>query len=190
MFITLWMAFALMFALIGIGVFWWKKNENLSTKEIFKNYLWKIVSYIFFIGAIYGYMNYIPFNKNHGVEFNNEREKLGIPKIGENWKNKKHQSDQFTTYWYNVASKNGHIEKFIEYDILDITTETDYYKNANREETLAWCTYNFRNNTFEYFIKKLNHKTITTTEPEKQKTEKSVVIQKIDKSEFDIYIAH
>ena len=182
------MAFALMFALIGIGILWWKKNENLSLKEIFRNFLWRIVSYLIFIGAIYGYINYIPLNKNHGIEFNNEREKLGIPKIGKNWEHKKHQSDQFITYWHNVASKNGHFEKLIEYGILDAISETDFYKNVNKEETIAWCTYNFRNNTFEYFIKKLNHENVSTTESGKQKLKQLAVIQKIDRSEFEKYI--
>ena len=177
-----------MFALIGIGVFWWKKNKNLSKKEIFKNFWWKIVSYIILIGAIYVYVNYIPLNKNHGVEFNNEREKLGIPKIGENWENRKYQSDQYATCWQNVESKNGHVEKIIEYGILDVKSETDYYKNFNREETLAWSKYNFRNKTFEYFIKKLNNKNLSTRDSGKQKSEKLSIIKKIDKSEFEKYI--
>ena len=188
MLIILWMTFALMFALIGIGVFLWKKNENLSMKEIYKKIWWKIVSSIIIIGTIYVYINYIPLNKNHGIEFNPEREKLGIPKIGEKWKNRKYLSDQYATCWQNVETKNGHIEKIIEYGILDAKSETDYYKNFSKGVTLAWSKYNFKNKTFEYFIKKSNNENISTRDSGKQKLEKSSIIKKIDKSEFEKYI--
>lgn len=188
MFIILWMAFGLMFILIGIGILWWKKNESLSKKEVFKNFSWKIASYVLVFGVIYSYLNYIPLNKNHGVEFNNEREKIGIPKIGKNWQNKKHQSDKFTTYWHNVESENGHFEKIIEYGILNIESETDYYKNLNRKESIAWSKYNFKNKTFEYFIKKLKNKNVSIRDSKKQKPEKFSIIEKINKSEFEKYI--
>lgn len=176
MLIILWMAVALMFALIGIGILWWEKNENLSKKEIIKNFLRKVTSYLLFAIIFYGYKNYLPFNKNHGIEFNNQREKLGVPKIEENWK---HQSNQFTTYWRGNKSKDGHIEKIIEYGIFDVKSEIDYYKNSNDEKTIAWSKYNFSNGNFEYFVEEINNSS--------KENRKKPLFRKIKKNEFEKY---
>ena len=167
MLIKLWIAFALIFVLIGIGIFWWKKYEDLSKKEIIRSILWKLTSFVLFAGIFYAYKNYIPLNKNHGIEFNDEREKLGIPKIGDNWK---HQFNQFSSYWLNNNPKESHTEKIIEYGILDVKSETDYYHNLNKKNKIAWSKFNYKNNTFEYFT-----------------TESNGITRKINKTEFQEY---
>ena len=38
---------------------------------------------------------FIPLNRNHGHEFNSEREKLGIPTLKADWEKDKYQSKKF-----------------------------------------------------------------------------------------------
>jgi hypothetical protein len=143
----------------------------------------------FFMGLVAIYNLVIPLNKNHGIEFNSEREKLGIPKIGDNWENPKYSSDQFTTIWWKPESTVGHFKKVIEYGIINVKSETDYYKCNNRKATFAWSKYDFENNTTEYFIEKPNYKTKAVKVSGNMKTENSTIIEKIDKSEFEKYKA-
>ena len=154
-------------------------------KGIFKGLVY--VGFLIGLNAIYELV--IPINKNHGIEFNSEREKLGIPKIGDDWETKKYWSDQFTTQWFKNESTVGHFKKTIEYGILNAESETDYYKNDNRKGTFVWSKYDFKNNTTEYFIEKPNDKTVSITESGNMKIEKATIIEKIEKSEFEKYIA-
>lgn len=169
-FIILWLAVASMFALIGIGVVWWYENENLSKKEIIKKHTLKTIYFVIFMGVSYLYKNYIPFYKNHGIEFNNERQKLGIAKIGKNWKNK---MKQFESYWENKEPKSNHTEKIITYGILGVKSETDYYNCNGKEGKFIWSIYNFKNNTFKYFVRRLDdsNQEINKTKFEKYKAE-------------------
>tara|TARA_B110000240_G_scaffold180114_1_gene210872 strand:+ start:63 stop:653 length:591 start_codon:yes stop_codon:yes gene_type:complete len=134
------------------------------------------------------YKNIITFNKNHGIEYNSEREKLGIPKIGENWENRKYQSDQFTTYWWKNEQTDGHFKKIVEYGILNAESETDYYRKEDKKGTFAWSKYNFGNNTSEYFIEKPNENNDSITYKGKFKMEKPTILKKINKIEFEKFI--
>lgn len=128
----------------------------------------------------------IPFNKNHGIEYNSEREKLGIPAIASNWKI--YYSSQFETQWWKPNPRYGHFKKIIEYGILNIKSETDYYQNGKIEGTFAWSKYDFKTKTIEYFIEKPNEKQISVTENGKLKYGRPTVIECITKVEFDNYI--
>ena len=180
-----------MIFLISMPIFliWdWNKNRQASLKELFKNYWKKNKVYIgIFLGIIISEF-FIPFNTNHGIEFNPEREKLGIPKLKVDWKKDKTQSEKYTTYWWKPEPRNGHFKKVIEYGILDAKTETDYYHNEKIKGTFAWSIFNFRNNTFEYFIEKPNDKNVSVTYKGKFKMEKTKVLKKINKTEFEKYI--
>lgn len=142
----------------------------------------------FFLGAVSLYHLVIPINKNHGIEFNSEREKLGIPKIGDNWENRKYESEQFETQWWKTESTDGHFKKIIEYGILNAESETDYYKKDNKKGTFAWSKYDFGNKTFEYFLEQPNEKTVSITEKGNLKIEKPTEILNINKTEFEKYI--
>ena len=130
----------------------------------------------------------IPINKNHGIEYNSEREKLGIPKIGENWENRKYQSDQFTTYWWKNEQTDGHFKKIVEYGILNAESETDYYRKENKKGTFAWSKYNYGNNTSEYFIEKPNDNNDSISYKGKFKMERPTILKKINKIEFEKFI--
>ena len=177
---------------IGIAYYYdYKKDPKeftFSIRTLGKGIFKGLVYVGFFIGlkGIYEYV--IPLNTNHGIEFNSEREKLGIPIIGDNWENRKYQSDQFATYWWKPEPTNGHFKKVIEYGILNAEYETDYYKNENIKETFVWSKYDFGNKTAEYFIEKPNDKAVSVTESGKLKMEKPTMTQKIDKSEFEKFI--
>ena len=164
-----------------------KTEFKLSLRTLGKGFA-EGVSYsliIIFLNTIY--KNFIPFNKENGIQFNSEREKLGIPKIGENWNVRKYQEEQFTTYWWKPEPRNGHFKKIIEYGILNIKTETDYYQNEKIKGTFAWSKYNFEKKTNEYFLEKPNVNEISISEKGKVKYEKPTVIVKIQKSEFEKY---
>jgi hypothetical protein len=182
----------LMIFLISMPIFliWdWNKNRQASIKELFKNY-WKKNKVYFgiFLGIIISEF-FIPLNTNHGFEFNTEREKLGIPKLETDWKKDKTQSEKYATYWWKSEPRNGHFKKIIDYRILSAKTETDYYHNENKKGTFAWSKYDFGNSSFEYFIEKPNDKSVSITESGKLKVEKLTVIKKVDKLEFEKYIA-
>ncbi|AEH02729.1 hypothetical protein [Lacinutrix sp. 5H-3-7-4] len=130
----------------------------------------------------------IPLNKNHGIEFNTEREKLGIPKIGENWKISDYESGQFEIYWWKPQPRNGHFKKIIEYGLLDSKTETDYYQNEKIKGTFAWSRFDFQDKQFEYFIEKPNENKISISEKGKIKYEKPTETLKVSKTEFEKYI--
>ncbi|WP_430468453.1 hypothetical protein [Winogradskyella ouciana] len=178
---------------IGIAYYYdYKKDPKEFTFSIktmgigiFKGFVY--VGILIGLNAIYELV--IPINKNHGIEFNSEREKLGIPKIGDNWENREYHSEQFETQWWKTESTDGHFKKIIEYGILNAESETDYYKKDNKKGTFAWSKYNFGNNTSEYFIEKPNDKIVSVTESGKFKMENPTIIQKIDKSEFEKFIA-
>jgi hypothetical protein len=67
--------------------------------------------------------------------------------------------------------------------------ETDYYQNAKRKGTFAWSKYEFSNNEFEYFLEKPNEKTVSVTKNGNLKLEKPTETLKINKTEFEKYIA-
>jgi hypothetical protein len=163
-------------------------KESIKTlgKGVFKG----LVAFSFLIGLNQIYELIIPINKNHGIEYNPEREKLKIPKIGKNWKDRKYQSEQFTTYWYKPKPRNGHFKKVIEYGILNAKSETDYYKDENNIGTYTWSTYYFSTNKFEYYLEKPNDKNITVIYKGKFKMEEPTVLKKINKTEFEKIITN
>ncbi len=172
-----------------ILIIWdWNKNRELPIKELLKNFgdKRKIYIGIFVVFAITEF--FIPLNKDRGIEFNSERRILGIPELKVDWKKDKAQSGKFTTYWWKPKLHKGHFKKVIEYGILNAKTETDYY-NVNGKGTFAWSKYDFRRDTFEYFIEKPNNKRTSFTESGKLKIEKLTIIEKVEKSEFEKYVS-
>jgi hypothetical protein len=178
---------------IIIGFYFDYKNDPKEFKLLYKSF-WKNRSFkpllflIIYFSLVKIYEFGIPLNKNNGIEFNSTREKLGIPIIGENWNINKSESNQFETYWWKSEPRNGHFKKIIEYGILNVKTETDFYQNKKQEGTYAWSIYNFENNNFEYYIEKPNERLVSVTEKRNLKNEKPTIEKKINKTEFDKYI--
>ncbi|QWX83013.1 hypothetical protein H0I23_11130 [Cellulophaga sp. HaHaR_3_176] len=130
----------------------------------------------------------IPFNKNHGIEFNLEREQLKIPTLKSNWEISEYESEQFTTYWRKPEPHNGHFKKVIEYGILDCKTETDYYHNVKFKGTSAWSKYDYDKESFTYFIESPNvEKRITQVDGWKVLAQ--TILDVVSKEEFEHYIA-
>lgn len=178
---------------IGIAYYYdYKSNPkefSLSIKTLGKGIFKGLVYAGFLIGWNAIYELVIPFNKNHGIEFNTEREKLGIPKIGNTWVNSKYDSDQYTVSWWNDKKSDRHFKKIIKYGIVNAKSEKDYYKNENKEGIYVWSEYNYTNETFEYFIEKPNDKVVSVTENGRMKFEKPRVEEKINKPEFEKFIS-
>jgi len=166
----------------------WNENRRVTLKELFNNY-WKKNKVYFgiFLGIIISEF-FIPLNMNHGIEFNTEREKFGIPKLETDWKKDRAKSYKYTTYWWKPGPKNGHFKKIIKYGILNAKSETDYYKNEKIKGTFAWSKYDFGKKTFEYFIEKPNENDISITEKGKIEYKKTTMIVNINKIEFENYI--
>lgn len=167
----------------------WNRNREASLQETSKNFWRKNKIYFGVFLGILTSRFFIPLNTNHGIEFNSEREKLGLPILGVNWEKDKTQSKKYTTYWWKPQPHNGHFKKVIKYGILNAKTETDYYHNENQKGTFAWSEYDFGSEKFEYFIEKPNNKSTSFTESGKLKIEKPTIIEKVEKSEFDKYIS-
>ena len=181
----------LMIFLISLPIvaFWfWKKEESIKFLKI-PEFIWKKwkLYILIFISIIISEF-FIPFNKNHGIEYNTERKHLGIPTIGNNWKVDDHYSEQFETHWWKPKPRNGHFKKVIEYGIFNAKSETDYYQNEKIKGTFAWSKYDFNKNTFEYFLEKPNENKISITKKGKVKYEKPKKIVNISQIEFENYI--
>ena len=174
---------------ILIGYYFDYKNDpnefKLSLKSLSSNALLFLIIYFSLVNI---YEHTIPLNKNNGIEFNSIREKLGIPKIGGNWKLDKAESNQFKSYWWKAEPRSGHFKKVIEYGILNAKTETDYYQNGKQVGTFAWSVFNFENNKFDYFIEKPNDNIISVTEKGNFKIEKPTILVRVSKTEFEKYI--
>ena len=165
------------------------KTEFKSSLKTVGKGLFNGIILLLVIGGIKKSSEYvIPFNKNHGIEFNTEREKLGIPKIGENWKISEYESGQFETYWWKKPPREGHFKKIIKYGIVNAISETDYYKNSKRKGTFAWSIYDFNNKKFEYFLEKPNANDFSIAENGKIKFEKPTIVENINKTVFEKYI--
>ena len=130
------------------------KEFEFSIKSSGKGLLKGIFYLLLFVGVNAIYKNVIPFNKNHGIEFNKERLSLGIHPITDNLKIIPEWSKQYKTVWYDDDSKNGHFKKVINYGIFNVNSEIDYYENENKKFTYVSRKYDFKKNTFEYFIEK------------------------------------
>lgn len=174
--IIFWMLFAFMIILLGLGIIFWRENEGLSTKEIVKKYSYKIAVFILIMSLYYSYMKLIPLNKNHGIAFNAEREKIGLRKIENDWNKELNQFNSI--YWNEKELSNGHVEKIIEYGFFGIKSETDYYKNVKYKNKIISSKYNFNNNTIEYFI----------CEKKKDSSEELYPQRRINKNEFKEFV--
>lgn len=163
------------------------KEFSLSMQPLKKGVIQGLVFFLAYYGINKIYEFAFPLNKKHGIEFNTEREKLGIPKIGENWEIDNHYSEQFEIQWWKASPKNGHFKKVIEYGFLDVKYETDYYQNPNLKGTFAWSIYDYNKNMFMYFMEKSNKKMIKVTENGKIKHSKPTIVVGITRSEFDNY---
>ena len=178
---------------IIIGYYFDYKNNPTEFKLLLST-LWRkrssksLLFLIIYFSLVKIYEYVIPLKKNNGIEFNSTRQKLGIPIIGENWNINKSESNQFEIYWWKSKPTNGHFKKIIEYGILNVKTETDFYQNKKKEGTFAWSIYNFENETFEYYTEKPNKKLVSVTEKGNLKYEKPTIETKINKSEFEKYI--
>jgi len=191
--IYIWLIFAILIAIIGIAYYYDYKSDKKEFRFSVLNIGKKILEYSLILLILFGiksaYSYFIPLNKTHGVEYNSERLKLGIPQISDNLKYIPEWSEQFEIVWYDENSKNGHFKKVIEYGILNAKSETDYYKNENKKDTYVWSEYDFTNNAFEYYMHKPNYKIASVTKNGKLKFEKPRIEQKINKSEFDKFIS-
>jgi hypothetical protein len=165
----------------------YKNNPNEFKIEFrtFKKGLTKILLFfIIYFGINKIYDLIFPLNKKNGIEFNDQRIKIGLPTLDDNWQIDKNESNQHNIIWWKAKRTIGHFKKVIKYRILNPETETDYYQSKNRE-TFLWSIYNFENKTFEYYIEKPNEKIISVTKKGNLKYEKPTVEIKITKTEFE-----
>jgi len=120
--IYIWLIFAILIAIIGIAYYYDYKSDKKEFRFSVLNIGKKILEYSLILLILFGiksaYSYFIPLNKTHGVEYNSERLKLGIPQISDNLKYIPEWSEQFEIVWYDENSKNGHFKKVIEYGIL------------------------------------------------------------------------
>lgn len=140
---------------------------------------WSIIDYV--------YEAIIPLNTNHGVSFNIEREKLGIPKIGSDWEID--DSDQFEITWWNANRNASHFKKVIEYNYLDEKSETDYFTNKSSPGVYVWSTYEFDNHTMSYFTENPNEDIFHLTENGIKLIDDSKNTYKIDKQTYENFLS-
>ena len=130
------------------------KDLNFSVKKVATKLLQlvAIMLVVFLLSNLWEYA--VPFNQQHGVEFNAERKANNIPLLDRDWNLEKQTSNQFTKVYLNPKIKEKHFKKVIKYNYSDIISETDYYKDGLNSGNFVWSTYDFENNTFKYFSEK------------------------------------
>lgn len=134
------------------------KQFSVSLKGILKGLLRWVLLSLLALGINFLYKTIIPFNKEHGIVFNQERENLGLPLLDETWYLDRDRSEQFTTYWRKNDVQKGLFKKEITYSIFDIKAETNYYKNPNYQNKIgnssiyAWSIYDFSTTSTTYFM--------------------------------------
>lgn len=162
------------------------KEFNLGMKGVAK--ILMLVILYFSINKVYRIL--IPFNKNTGIEFNVERQKIGLPILDKNWKLEKSEDEQFkTTYWKLPSPKKGHFKKSIEYGILGANYETDYYKNDNFKQTFVWSIYDFEDCKVDYFLEKPNENVVSINDRGNLVEGKPSTVFKINKEQFNKFIS-
>ena len=178
----------LIFLPILFGYYQDYKNNPNEFKIEFRSFKKGLIRIAFFFILYFGinkiYDLIFPLNKKNGIEFNDQRIKIGLPKLEENWQIDKKESNQHKIIWWKPKPTTGHFKKVIEYGILYPETETDYYQSKN-SQTVLWSIYNYQNKTFEYYIEKPNESIISVTKKGNLKYEKPIVEIKITKTEFE-----
>lgn len=147
-----------------------------------------LVIYLLTVVANKIYEYYIPLNANYGIEYNAERGIRKIPLLPSEWKISKENSSQFEKHWLNPNYHNRHFKKVIQYSFLDIKSETDYYKNEQLPDVIAWSTYNFENNDLKYFIEKPSQQIVALNKNGEFKYNKPTRISEISREEFGSFV--
>ena len=164
------------------------KEFSLSIKTLGKGLLKGLLYVLIYFGVNQAYEWLVPFNKNHGMEYNTERENLGLPTLKADWAINEQESEQFKTYWWKPEPRTGHFKKVIVYGTFDCKTETDYYHSKTAKETTAWSEYDYEKNRFEYFIETPNIDEIVTQDGQ-WKVIKPTITNRLSKEEFKSYIS-
>lgn len=155
--IMLWITLIFLIILILISFINHKRHSVLGEKfKIWDTPKRGVLQFIFaltiFIGAKELYKQIIPFNKNHGVEFNEERKQLGLPILSENWISYRTYG-QFEISWWYKPKPNGLVKKKIIYGYFGPKYELNSYKKEkNGRIFITSSRYNFKTETFDYWI--------------------------------------
>lgn len=158
--IMFWITFGLLIVLLITSFINYKKNgvprEKFSISRLKRNEFFRTVLVVFlFFGMQEAYDYLIPFNQNHGVEFNQERQKLGLPILPEDWEDISISHKQFIKdWWYKSKNeKSRHLRKTIVYGYFNPKYEHDtFIKRDSAEVTYGASRYSFETKTFDYWI--------------------------------------
>ena len=137
-------------------------SKNKSTGMTLKGALRKRKSTLITLGVFAAfpllmliYDEVIPLNQNHGVEFNQNRETLGLPILPPNWEEISMSHQQFIKDWWNNSTVDSiqHFKKTIVYGYFNPKYEHDVYIKKDGEEIVfAASTYNYKAKSFVYWI--------------------------------------
>jgi len=175
-----------------------KRIFQLTEKSVAKRII-VLIFCLLFTGLNNYFFNIIKATpiKNNGIEFNSERDKMGIPRIENNWIQRTGSISPFNTHWYQRFSDDGkimHYKKVIKNGFFGIKYEYDYFNIYNQKGGFAWSKYDYKNKSFEYLLFKnsMNKSIFVNSKGEYEfptdengKTE----IVKISKAEFETYIS-
>ncbi|MCL5246520.1 hypothetical protein M4I21_11910 [Cellulophaga sp. 20_2_10] len=163
------------------------KEFHFSIKTLGKGLIKGLMYVTIYIGMNKAYELIVPFNKDHGMDFNSQRKKLGIPILKANWKVSDYESGQFTTYWWKPKPYSGHFKKVLEYSIFNCKSETDYYSSKKIKGTVAWSIYDYDKKIFNYFIESPNSDGIVS-QVDGWKVINDKIIEAVSIEEFHHYI--
>ena len=173
---------------IGIAYYYDFKNNPNEFKIEFsqiKKWLYTTINIViihFSINAI------SPLYSNRGLDFNDERQKNGIPLLNKNWKKDKHSSSQYRDAWADFSLNNGHFRKETKYGIFYPKSELDYYTSILSDTIIVWSIYDYNKKTTQDFTKKPKENQISITKKGNIKIEPNFVTVEISKSEFEKHI--
>jgi hypothetical protein len=178
--------------LVGVTFFYLYKRFttkfNFSEKGLNKRFFQILILIIFLILQMFLIKIITPLDKNFGIEFNQERTKLGIDTISEKWKIDKETSSNFKIQWWNSNPESRHFKKEIHLEIFKPKLEYDYYHNLNLEGTLVISKFNYSEKSFQYYYWISDNKTQNTIKTFFSTNLWPPTIKDISKSEFEKYL--
>lgn len=95
--------------------------------------------------------NLFPWDQNYGKNYNEARQKAGVPLIEESWKLAAHNGNNFEQWWMDSLNtdNNYHTIKIIKFDLLGPTSELDYFSSDQSNFRLK-VAYNYNNRIIRF----------------------------------------
>ena len=159
---------------IGIGYYFDYKHNRQDFLKTLKSVVLCIVTVAvgyYTLSFTGGWIESLfPWDQNYGKNYNEARQKAGVPVIEESWELAAHNSNNFEQWWMDSLNTDNsyHTIKIIKFDLFGPIAELDYYSSDQANFRLE-VAFNYKNRTVRFSkitnpeIAKFNHEGYTQT---------------------------